>query len=143
MISSAKSSKERKRDAKRDSKEKDDDKSSKIKTRVPPPPPPNVQQTESKTNKLTIKDIPNYKKKVVVSNLPLNVSIDEVETFLNTYINTLRALSVADNEGENNDNQEQGPKKPSNMPSIESIEIREGVTRYAIISFISKEDIEH
>ena len=84
------------------------------------------------SGKLTIKDFPNYKKKVVVSNLPQNVSIDEIFTFINTYLSTVKLLCQNEETSANNDNK-----------ILENIQLVECSMRYAVIQINDKEDLEH
>ena len=94
--------------------------------------------SEGTDGKISLKEFQSYKKKVVISNLPLNASEDEILTFLNTYINTIRALTVK--EGEKGQEEE---RKRNDSNVIDSIEIRNGIYRYGVIQIDDKDDIEH
>lgn len=110
------------------------------------PPVPNLStqfgDIDSKDGKVNLKDFVNYKKKVIISNLPLNASEDEILTFLNTYISTFRALTVKESgQGQNDDERREKNKNDSNV--IDNIEIRSGIYRYGVIHIEDRDDIEH
>jgi hypothetical protein len=74
---------------------------------------------------------------VVVSDLPPNASEDEIYTFINTYINTLRALTVEEHESKDDQ------LAPENNQGLSNIELRTGLWNYAVFQINDKQDIEH
>lgn len=97
--------------------------------------------------RLSVKDFPIYKKKVVVSNLPKNACEDEILTFFNTYINTLRSLTQVEEtiEGQekDEDDEEDEPQITYSSAIIDNIQVFEGIMRYGVIQINNKDDIEH
>ncbi len=110
------------------------------------PPVPNLSTQfgdfDSKDLKVNLKDFVSYKKKVIISNLPLNASEDEILTFLNTYISTFRALTIKEG-GQGADDEERREKTKNDSNVIDNIEIRNGIYRYGVILIEDKDDIEH
>jgi len=84
------------------------------------------------SGRLTTRDFPNYKKKVVISNLPKNASIDELFNLFNTYLNTFKNLTRTDETEEIRENK-----------IFEDIQLVECLNRYAVIQINDKEDIEN
>lgn len=83
------------------------------------------------SGKLTIKDFPHYKKKIVLSGLPPDVSNDEIFNFIDTYLNTMKKLMVTDEE-----------QKITENCIFEDIQIVECSNRYAVIQINEKDNIE-
>lgn len=147
-LDGSKDGKKRKRDSKEERKSKDDSDSDKTPAATMPTVPnlSSLSGIEGENRKLTIKDFPNYKKKIVVSNLPINASEDEIFTFFNTYINTLRPLFQNEEDefiSVPHETEELQVQMTNNFTIIDKIEIKEGHMRYAAIQLSNKEDIEN
>lgn len=136
--SSIDSGKEKKREKKEKRKDSEADES---KAKVPTVPNLANQPADLNNGRLTVKDFPYYKKKVVVSNLPTNASQDEIFTFFNTYINTLRALTQTENDADKDEKDESGVMHTT--ASIDNIEIREGIFRFGVIQINNRDDLDH